>query len=211
MGAMKQIVLFLFFLVAAMSCFADEEVLSQGGNTATTLSPSQEIKVPAGELPKGRHIVTFRGNDSVLLGGTMIWDTKRFSGTAFAQVMVSHQTVSYGIKLDAYDVFNVVAASAYGGFLVRSFYSKKNFSGISAQLGAGAYLLNGVNSSGVATQGWAPSLWIAAGWRFVITRHVTVGILIGLVYASIPADIINDLNGMTRTRSQTGLDLGFSF
>lgn len=115
----------------------------------------------------------------------LLWDVNQwFYSAGYERLFTGH--VSWGAKFELFDIFNVnTQLDGYGFLLTRSFFSLPSFSGVTAQVGTGAYFFTGRNGV-IERQAVSFIVELNVGWRFQLLRCVGLGFQFGMRYITQP-------------------------
>ncbi len=154
--------------------------------------------------------VRFRsgGRDDWFVSVRSTWDMDQISVGGSLERFVSPH-VTYGIEAMGYDVANQqTAVSGYSVILRRTFRANRQFTGISASLGAGAYFFK-LGAAGAAKTSFG--IEGMAGWSMRITSWLTGSGNVGVVYITQPKKDGIDVGVFHTLRPIFGISLGSSF
>ena len=164
--------------------------------STTSLVPGPNVRFRSG------------GRDDWFFSARSNWDMDQISVGASLERFVSPR-VTYGLEAMVYDVANQqTALSGYSVFLRRTFRANRQFTGISASLGAGAYFFK-LGSAGAAKTSFG--IEGMAGWSMRITSWLTGSGNVGVVYISQPKKDGIDIGVFHTLRPIFGISLGSSF
>jgi hypothetical protein len=181
---------------------SDAKVIETARNRApaaassTSLVPGPNIRFRSG------------GRDDWFLSARSIWDLDQISVGGSLERFVSPR-VTYGIEAMVYDVANQqTEISGYSVLLRRTFRANRQFTGISASIGAGAYFFK-LGAAGAAKTSFG--IEGTAGWSMRLTSWLTGSGNVGVVYISQPKKDGIDIGVFHTLRPIFGISLGSSF